>query len=135
MGSKLKCMYVVTVGVLMLFTMLVFTACVSSTGGTSGFPTGRFINEQFDWHVFEFDEDGTYRYFVNNLEVPLFSGKYGVNGDLYTEMTNDHPESSKVPVTYFWTFNGKELTFKLRGKDVDAGRKMMYNNQTFIKVE
>jgi hypothetical protein len=119
----------------MLFTMLVFTACVSFTGGSSGFPTGRFVHEQFDWYVFEFDEDGTFRYFFINLEVPLMQGKYGVNGDLYTQMTDDHPETVKVPVTYFWTFNGKELTFKLWGNDVNPGRKMAYNNQTFIKVE
>jgi hypothetical protein len=135
MGSKLKCLIAVTVGVLMLFTMLVFTACVSSTSGRSGFPTGRFVHEQFDWYVFEFDEDGAYRYFMNNLEVPLFSGKYGVNGDLYTEMTNDHPENPKVPVTYFWTFDGKNLMFELWGKDVNFKRKRVYDNQTYVNVE
>ncbi len=132
MGSKLKCMYVVTVGVLMLFTMLIFMACISSTGGTSGFPIGRFVDEYNYWS-FEFDEDGTWHGFEGDTLV--ISGKYAINGNLYTEMTHDYPGSSKIPATYTWTYDGKNLTFQLWGEDANSHRKSVYDGPTYTRSE
>lgn len=115
-------------------TMLVVTACTSG-GDKTEFPTGRFVHEQFDSHVFEFDEDGTWRYFEGNLEAPSVQGKYGVNGNLYTEMTHDYAPSAKIPVTYTWIYEGQKLTFHLWGEDVHVHRKGCYDGQTYIKVE
>ena len=113
---------------------LVVAACTSD-GETSRFPTGRFVHEHFTNKIFEFDEDGLYRYFEGNLAVPAVQGKYGINGNLYTEMTHDYEPSAKIPVTYTWTYNDQKLTFQLWGEDVHAHRKGCYDNQTYIKVE
>ncbi len=132
--SMLNSTVILMVAVLLVTTLMV-SACVSSAGGMSKFPTGRFVHEQFDWYVFEFDEDGTYRFFWESSGVSSYSGKYAINGNLYTEMTHDSPEAPKIPVTYFWTFDGKNLTFELWGEDVNSARKRDYDHQTFIKSE
>jgi len=98
----------------------------------SEFPTGRFIHEEDSSRAFEFDEDGAWRYYEGDLQSPQFSGKYTINGMLYTEMTNDYPTTPKVPVTYYWTFDGKHLSFNLWGEDANSQRKGIYDDQTYI---
>jgi hypothetical protein len=97
------------------------------------FPTGRFIDEHGN-RAFEFDEGGNWHYFEGNMEVPDVSGKYATNGNLYTEMTHDYPERS-IPVTYYWAYDGKRLTFQLHGEDLIAHRRTCYNGQTYFKTE
>ncbi len=101
----------------------------------SGFPTGRFVHEFPSVWAFEFDEDGTWRGFEGDVAVPVISGKYATNGNLYTEMTHDYPGSPLVPATYFWKYDGNKLTFQLWGKDVNSHRKSVYDGQTYVKVE
>jgi hypothetical protein len=105
------------------------------TPDTVGFPTGRFVHEEYDTHLFEFDEDRSYRYYEGNLEVPSVSGKYEITGDLYAEMTHDYTARRAIPVTYNWTYDGQKLTFHLWGEDVHAHRKSVYNGQAYVKVE
>lgn len=115
-------------------TTLVLAACASG-GSTSGFPTGRFVNEQYKYRVFEFDEGGTWRYFEGNLEVPSVQGTYGVEGNLYTELTHDYAPLPQIPATYTWTYDDQKLTFYLSGEDPLAHRKSCYDGQTYIKEE
>jgi len=105
-------------------TTLVVAACTSG-GDTTEFPTGRFVHEDANW-AFEFDEDGTWRGFEGDVAVPVISGKYATNGNLYTEMTHDYPTSPKIPATYTWTYDGQKLTFHLWGEDVNAHRKSVF---------
>jgi hypothetical protein len=104
-----------------------------STTNTIEFPTGIFSNENGLW-FFEFDEDGTWRFFESNLEEPVRSGKYATSGDCYTELTHDDPDLPQVPVTYFWTYDGQKLTFELWGEDVIEQRMSIYDGQTYTKV-
>lgn len=98
------------------------------------FPTGRFINED-GVRAFEFDEDGIWRFFEDNLEHPALSGKYVSNGNLFTEMTHDDPDYPRVPATYTWTYDGQKLTFDLWGEDVNDHRKGIYHQQTYTRVD
>jgi hypothetical protein len=127
--------WIVAIGMLIAATLVV--AACTSDGDTTGFPTGRFVHEHLPGEIFEFDEDGTYRYYwsADYSGEPTVQGKYGVNGNLYTEMTHDYPTSPKIPATYTWTYDGQKLTFHLWGKDVNAHRKSVYDGQTYIKVE
>lgn len=126
------------IGLLFLWGLMML-GCTPGGGTTKSsndevmeFPTGRFINEKYKLKAFEFDEDGTWRYYEGNLEKPSVSGKYGINGDLYTEMTHDYPGYPKVPVTYSWTYDGKKLTFHLWGEDVIEHRQGCYDEQTYV---
>ena len=96
------------------------------------FPTGRFINDG-GLRAFDFDEDGTWHFFEDNLEQPASSGKYVTSGNHYTEMTHDDPDYPRVPATYTWTYDGQKITFELWGEDVNDHRKGVYDGQTYIK--
>jgi hypothetical protein len=61
--------------------------------------------------------------------------QYGVNGDLYTEMTFEWPTGRQVPATYYWSFDGKNLNFQLWGEDLRPHRKEVYDGETYIKAE
>jgi hypothetical protein len=58
-----------------------------------------------------------------------------VNGDLYTEMTFEWPVGAQVPATYYWSFDGKNLTFQLWGEDLRPHRKSVYDGETYIRAE
>jgi hypothetical protein len=83
----------------------------------------------------EFDEDGTWRGYVGDTTEVVISGKYAAVGDLWTEMTHDYPTSPPVPATYYWEYDGKNLTFKVWGRDVNPSRKDSYDGRTYIKVD
>jgi hypothetical protein len=98
------------------------------------FPTGRFVDERGS-RAFEFDEDGTWRYYEGNMDRPAVSGHYATTGNLYTEMTHDYPGYPKIPVTYYWTYDGQSLTFQLYGEDVMSHRRSCYDGQTYIRSD
>ena len=98
------------------------------------FPTGRFVDEGGN-RAFEFDEDGNWHYFEYNMEVPAVSGKYATSGDFYTEMTHDYAGLIQIPVTYYWAYDGKKLTFELHGEDAIAHRRTCYYGQSYFKTE
>ena len=98
------------------------------------FPTGRFVLDGPGFYAIEFDEDGTWRDSETN-GVVSGGGKYATNGNLYTEMTHSHPDSRQVPATYQWTYDGKNLTFRLCGRDVNAYRASLFDGRTYAKAE
>ena len=108
----------------------------SGGGATStigDFPTGYFAHESNEFQYFRFAEDGTYVFSEAGVGV---TGKFGINGDLYTEMTHDSPGEAQVPATYTWTFDGERLTFELVGEDYLSHRKnVAYDGQTYILSE
>jgi hypothetical protein len=98
------------------------------------FPTGRFTNEDGLW-VFDFNDDGTWSLFEEDLEQPVRSGKYVTNGKYFTEMTHDAPNLHQTPATYIWTYDDQNLTFELWGEDVINQRKSVYEGQTYTQVD
>lgn len=105
------------------------------------FPTGRFVRED-GGRTFDFFEDGTWRIFYANLpesspnDVPDVGGRYGVSGNLFTEMSHDYGGYPQLPVTYTWTYDGENLTFELFStSDALSTRQMCYDGWTYIKVE
>ena len=107
------------------------TTTAARTPKTSDFPTGTFVA---GGEAVEFDEDGTCRWFATNggWEMPC---KYAVNGDLYTEMWFDWPSygpEESFPATYYWTFDGANLTFELWGNDANPSRRASFA-QTLVK--
>jgi hypothetical protein len=99
------------------------------------FPIGKFVLDGSRFYAIEFDEDGTWRDYETNVDVPSGSGKYATNGNLYNEMTHSYADSPQVPVTYYWTYDGKNLTFELWGEDVNPDRKALFDGRTYIKAE
>jgi hypothetical protein len=93
---------------------------------TAGFPTGRFVNDDGSYKVMRFSPDGTY---VFNIAGFAVQGTYTVDGDLYTELTNDVQPLSAA-ATYRWSFDDGELTFELVGEDTDPARRAMYTGPT-----
>ncbi len=96
---------------------------VSTSSGSDGFPTGLLVaNDDYGGRYLEFHEDGTGMYFEHpgSFEVPF---RYGVSGDVWTEMTHDSPLSSdrQVPATYHWTWDGEFLSFELWGEELNPG--------------
>ncbi len=126
--SMLNSTVILTVAVLLIITLVV-SACVRSTGGMSEFPTGTFVSTNGTPAV-EFYEDGTGSWTTWNLPF-----KYAVNGDLYTEMTFEYPSGLQVPATYYWTYDGENLTFELWGEDMRPHRQSVYEGHTYIKSE
>jgi hypothetical protein len=105
----------------------------SSDSETSGFPTGTFVSASGIVAV-EFNENGTCRWLsdTEGWEVPC---TYAVNGDLFTEMTFEWPSGSQVPATYYWTYDGENLTFELWGEDMRPHRQEVYDGQTYVTAE
>jgi hypothetical protein len=97
----------------------------------NSFPIGRFVSQN-GTRAFEFDEEGTWRFFDGDLENLALSGKYITTGDLYTEMTHNNPDESQIAATYYWAFDGENLTFDLWGEDFIEYREGIYNQQTYI---
>ena len=97
--------------------------CMDSAHGKAAsaeFPTGRFVQDHVDLWAFEFDEYGTWRGYQGDVALPVISGKYATNGNLYTERTHDYPSSPMIPATYFWKYEGNKLTYQLWGVDVNS---------------
>jgi hypothetical protein len=64
---------------------VVVTATPAGPKGSREFPTGRFVHEHLEGEIFEFYEDGTYRYYwsADHSGEPTVQGKYGI-GDFYS---------------------------------------------------
>ncbi len=90
------------------------------------FPTGIFKRTST---TIEFHKDGTCLWSsLTGWEVPC---KYGVNGNLYSEMTFEYGDGPQVPVTYYWTFDGEKLTFRLMGVDLRDHRRAVTNGKSY----
>ena len=62
-------------------------------------------------------------------------GKYAVNGDLFTEMTHNSHIAEKVPATYYWRWDGDQLSFRLWGEDRNAARKALYAGHVYARQQ
>jgi polyhydroxybutyrate depolymerase len=103
------------------------------------FPTGTFVLDGSRYYAMELKDDGTWNAYESEGATPAASGKYVTHGYLYTEMTHNYPDARQVPVTYNWTYDGRNLTFELEGyidfEDVIPERKALFDGQTYIKTD
>jgi hypothetical protein len=111
-----------------IFSVLVLLALAACGGSKSGkFPTGRFVNTNDSSREVEYNQDYTWAYYMGGLMSA--KGTYKVDGNLWTEQGT--PECP-FPGTYAWTFDGKNLSFKLSGEDNCAPRVEATDGQTFV---
>lgn len=100
----------------------------------TAFPTGAFEATDGHHESAEFHADGSCRW--SSLEQEWsFPCAYAVNGDLYTEMTYESSMEYKYPATYYWDYDGEELTFELWGEDSNSSRYGSYANHAYSLAE
>ena len=111
-----------------LFSLLVLLSVAACSGSNSNkFPTGKFVNANDSSKEVEYNADNTWAYYMGGLMSA--KGTYKVDGNLWIEQGT--PECP-FPGTYAWTFDGKNLTFKLSGEDNCAPRREATDGQTFV---
>ena len=124
---KNKNLLVLVIG--LVFVSLILGAC--SASGKSGFPTGKFIKSGTTDYGLAFNKDGTFLVFqgVNTF----VHGTYSVDGNIFTETSNDVECDTNVSFKY--SFDGKNLTFNYVGNPEDDaacdGRHADFNNVTY----
>lgn len=101
------------------------------TGATSNFPTGKFIKAGTTNYGLMFNADGTFYVFEgDNIFV---HGTYSVDGNIFTETSNDGGCDTNMTFTY--TFDGTNLTFNYVGNSDDdascTGRHADFNGVTY----
>jgi hypothetical protein len=114
------------IGLLLLSLML--AACGSSS--KSEFPTGKFIKSGATNYGLVFNEDGTFSVFDG--QSMFVNGTYSVDGDIYTDESNNQ---NCPPMSFKYTFDGTNLTFNYVGNPADdpcGGRRTDFNNVTYI---
>ncbi len=104
---------------------LVLGAC--SPTAAKKFPTGKFSLSSDQNKEYEFKEDLSWAYYEGGLMAA--KGTYRVEGNSWIEQgTDECPFEGK----YTWSYDGKNLTFKLDGSDSCAPRRAATDGQTFV---
>lgn len=94
------------------------------------FPTGIFSSNVPGVDAYEFYQDGTM--IVRNPGIIGVTCVYGVNGNLFAAMkTNAGSSHRQVPATYYWHFDGNQLTFQVWGEELHWMRGHEMNGQVF----
>jgi predicted small secreted protein len=117
---------------ILLISLLLLSVIIAACGsGNSGFPTGKFIKAGTTEYGLAFNKDGTFSVFDGN--TTFVTGTYKVEGNVFTETSNDGGCDTNVSFNY--TFDGKNLTFKYVGDPADdadcTGRNADFNNVTY----
>ena len=116
--------------VVLVLASLILSACGSSS--KSGFPNGKFLNPNGKiGEGMEFNADGTWSAF--NKTFTLAQGTYSVDGDVYTEKTNN--AGCPDPMQYKYSFDGTNLKFELTDQsrnDSCAERKNGFDGVTYV---
>jgi hypothetical protein len=122
---------------LLLVSILVLLSLMLAACGSSkeaNFPAGKFIKSGEPNHALIFNEDGTFS--VMEGSATLVIGTYSVDGDTYTEESNNF--GCLTPMSFKYTFDGKNLTFNYVGDPADdpcGGRRGDFDNVTFTRSE
>lgn len=117
----------------LVFVILVFSLVLSacSSAGKSNFPTGKFIKSGTENYGLMFNADGTFSVFSGG--ITYITATYKVDGDVFTETSNDG--GCETNVSFNYTFDGSNLAFSYVGdaaKDTScAGRHADFNNVTY----
>jgi len=118
---------------LLVLGLMLLSLLLVACGPTkeANFPTGKFIKSGEPNRGFIFNEDGTW--IVLEGSSTLVRATYSVDGNIFTETSNDAGCETSVDFTY--TFDGTNLTFNYVGDPADdpcSGRKADFNNVTYI---
>ena len=95
------------------------------------FPIGKFFHANDPTAYFTF-KDGRWGHFAVGMQFALATGRYSVDGDIYTQESNSH---GCPPMSFKYTFDGKNLHFQLTEEsqnDTCGDRKDFYDNKTYI---
>jgi hypothetical protein len=106
---------------------LLLAACGSSKD--AHFPTGKFIKSGTVNHELVFNNDRTFS--VLDGSITIVNGTYSVDGDIYTDESNDQ---NCPPMSFKYTFDGTNLTFNYVGNPADdpcGGRRGDFDNVTY----
>ena len=101
---------------------------------TSNFPVGTFVKSTDPNIQYVFRINGTWSV-VDHGQVAA-SGTYSIEGDVYTETSNN--EACEANVSFKYTYDGKNLTFNYVGNPDDdkcINRVWDFNNVTYNRVE
>ena len=96
------------------------------------FPTGTFVEADSGYSPrLIFRDDGTFQRSI--IGTHSADGTYSVDGDLYTELTNnsDTP-GGNVPASYRWAWDGEQLRFSASGVDEDGYRRSIYTEHVYV---
>jgi hypothetical protein len=120
----------------LLVPMLVLLSLMLAACGSpkATFPTGRFIKSGEPNHALVFNDDGTFS--VMEGSTTLVIGTYTVEGDTYTEVSNNF--GCLTPMSFKYTFDGTNLTFNYVGNPEDdpcGGRRADFDNKTYTLSE
>lgn len=115
-----------------LVVLLILAACSPAASGpsASSFPTGKFLKSGTTSYELILNKDGTFSVF--NGGITLVEGTYSVNGNTYTEESNNH--GCSTPMKFKYTFDGINLNFNYVGnprEDPCDGRRADFDNQTY----
>lgn len=120
-----KTLFLLVVGLM----LLLLSACGSPK--EADFPTGKFIKSGETEYGLIFNSDNTFSVFQG--ETIFVTGTYNVEGDVFTETSNDG--GCDTNVSFHYKFDGSKLTFSYvgdPGKDVSCtGRHADFNNVTY----
>jgi hypothetical protein len=103
------------------------------TTDISPFPAGKFFHQNHPNLYFTFSEEGRWGHFEVGMQFALATGRFSVDGNIYTQESNS--AGCPVPMSFEYTFDGKNLTFQLTDQskaDTCGDRKDFYNNKTYI---
>ena len=98
------------------------------------FPTGKFVKSNSPSHGIIFNNDGTFSVFDGSTTIA--NGTYSVEGDIFTETSND--QDCPSPMSFKYTFDETNLTFNYVDNPADdpcGGRRADFNNVTYIRSE
>jgi major membrane immunogen (membrane-anchored lipoprotein) len=121
----------ILLGIVMSLGLLLLAACSNEPSAKANFPTGKFVQVTDEFQQFNFNNDGTWMALVDGEIVA--QGTYGVNGDTYTEKTND--QDCPSPMSFQYTYDGAYLKFHLTDqskKDTCPNRMNAFNDTTYI---
>lgn len=119
----------------LILLSLLLGACSSREETT--FPTGKFIKSGASRHGLIFNKDGTFSVFEGG--TTLVTGTYSVDGDIYTEESNN-AGCTDVPRSFKYTFDGTNLTFNYIGDPAEdtcggGGRRADFDSVTYTLSE
>ncbi len=104
----------------------------TASPGSARFPTGKFVSVSDKARGYQFNEDGTFAYYLGGVD-PVIQGNYTVVGDLLSVINPAETDAKcQGSVTYHWSFDGEKLTFAPFGDDACRARRDSFGD-TYIK--
>lgn len=97
----------IVLGMLFVLTV-VLGACYPVQASGPAFPAGKLMRPDSQTRALQFNKDGTFSALDGTMH--LAEGTYSVQGDVYTETSNN--QGCPSPRHYKYTFNGSKLVFR-----------------------